>query len=155
MDFIEAEHQRNKLDRALKKHIVAPTIPPCDDGRPCIDGRCPMCGADLAALLVEFLNSSQASTRKWTQAAFVLNTQSVELGCSQRFPLGRARTALQAISNALQTDASAFIGTFGTRGLGVQHGNIILSRGASWPWLLNAFIDPTATGTSCMEHRTW
>jgi hypothetical protein len=72
-----------------------------------------MCGSDLAGLLEEFLNGPQGATRKWMQAAFVLGTQTGELGDCRQFPLGTTRDAVQAISNALQTGNSAFIGTFG------------------------------------------
>ncbi|TAY80976.1 hypothetical protein [Rhizobium ruizarguesonis] len=113
MDHIEAEYQRHKLDRSLKKHVIAASIPPCDDGNPCMDGRCPMCGSNLAWLLEEFLNSPQGATRNWVQAAFVLGTQTGELGDCRQFPLGTTRDAVQAISNALQTGNSSFIGTFG------------------------------------------
>ncbi|RWX13457.1 hypothetical protein EHI42_20705 [Rhizobium hidalgonense] len=113
MDYTQTEYQRHKLDRGLKKILFAPSIPRCDDGKPCMDGRCPMCGSDLAASLEDFLNRAQGPERTWTQAAFVLHTQTSEMGNRGQFPLGPTRDAVQAISSTLQTRNSAFIGTFG------------------------------------------
>ncbi|WP_085779421.1 hypothetical protein [Rhizobium sp. NXC14] len=116
MDYDIAAGQRRRLNQALKRHLPASTklrIPTCDDGKPCFDGRCPMCGSDLDALLKTFLRGSEASARRWSRAAFILDDETLSIGDTSPFPFARTRAALAEISSTLQAPNSAFIGTFG------------------------------------------
>lgn len=116
MDYDIAAGQRRRLNQALKRHLPTGTklrIPTCDDGKPCFDGRCPMCGSDLVALLKTFLRGSEASARRWSRAAFILDDETLSIGDTSPFPFARTRAALAEISSDLQVQNSAFVGTFG------------------------------------------
>lgn len=116
MDYDIAAGQRRRLVQGLKRHPPAGAeqrMPTCDDGKPCLDGRCPMCGSDLDALLKTFLRGSEASARRWSRAAFILDDETLSIGDTSPFPFARTRAALAEISSTLQMQNSAFVGTFG------------------------------------------
>lgn len=116
MDYDIAAGQRRRLVQGLKRHPPAGAelrIPTCDDGKPCFDGRCPMCGSDLDALLKAFLAGSEASARRWSRAALVLDCETLAIGDTSPFPFARTWAALAEISSDLQAQNSAFVGTFG------------------------------------------
>ncbi|UWU20948.1 hypothetical protein N2601_17050 [Rhizobium sp. CB3060] len=119
MDYAMAEGQRMFIDEALsgrKRRHSEVSIPECGDGSPCFDGRCPMCGSDLDALVSQFFATEAASRYRWCREAFVINEQCQEIGDGSAFDFDLARRLLSDMIEKVGSAANGnviFLASYG------------------------------------------
>ncbi|MDR6817062.1 hypothetical protein J2X76_002235 [Neorhizobium sp. 2083] len=113
MDFTFAEGQRDLLDHffRLQKHL--PPLPACDDGFPCLDGRCPRCGSDMEAVLTKFRRKPEFQMDDWYRGALILEDASIKIGDGSMAPISAGNGLLRRLGSSLTRGGSLFIGTTG------------------------------------------
>lgn len=111
MDFTIAEGQRVLLDeyfRNAKRSDLQ--LPLCEDGSPCLDGRCPRCAADMEAVLREFHRKPEVQGRDWYHDAFVFENEAVAKGIKRQISLSAGKRLLRCLSFALSESDFIFHG---------------------------------------------
>ncbi|MGH0275902.1 hypothetical protein NKZ35_25290 [Sinorhizobium meliloti] len=114
MDFTIAEGQRVLLDEYFmggKRSDLQ--LPPCEDGSPCLDGRCPRCAADMEAVLQVFHRKPEVGGREWYHDAFVFENKAVAKGIKRQVSLSAGKRLLRCLSFALSESEFIFHGAVG------------------------------------------
>lgn len=72
-------------------------LPPCEDGSPCLDGRCPQCSSDMVAVIREFRRKPEVRAREWYHHAFVFENKAIAKGIKKQISLSAGRAAVRSL----------------------------------------------------------